>query len=243
MRARVSRRLGRVQGDAGVSLVEMLVAIVLLSVVLGIAVTMLTSAQRSAEGTISEHQAIEEARLGLNRVSRELRQATAIRYALNADGPGRSESAVTMISFEADFDGDGCIAGSPSCAAVNPADPESLTYCHQPAAGGDAGRLYIIPQLVLTPTTSCESLGVPILAGRVDRFQLQYRSNEYRYDLSPTDGVTSWQELDAAPAPVGNGNGTLDDELGSVNSLVVDLTLDAGTGRTYRTHVALRNKT
>lgn len=235
-------RLNRPQGDAGVSLVEMLVGIVLVGVVFGIALTMVTSAQRSADGTTREHQAIEEARLGLNRVSRELRQATDIRYALNADGPGRSESGVTMVSFDADFNGDGCIAGSAGCAAVNPADPESLTYCHQPPADGVEGRLYIIPQVVTAPTSSCESLGVPILAGRVDRFLVEYRSNLYRYDLSPTDGITTWRELDAAPVPIGNSNGLLDAELASIKAVVVDLTLDAGSGRTYRTHIALRNK-
>ena len=229
--------------DAGFSLVELLIAIMLLSVVLGVALTLLTATQRSADGTISEHQAVEEARLGLNRVSRELRQATALRYALNADGPTRSDSAVTMVSFEADFNGDGCIAGSSGCAAANPADPESLTYCHQPPASGAEGRLYIIPQLITTPTTSCESLGVPILAGRVDRFELQYRSNLYRYDLAPTNGVTTWRELDAATMPTGNNNGVLDAELAGINSLIVDLTLDAGSDRTYRTHIALRNRT
>lgn len=239
----MERLRDRVAGDAGVSLVEMLVGIILISVVSGISLTMLTSSQRSAQGTLAEHQAIEEARLGLNRISRELRQASALRYALNADGPGRSESDVTMISFEADFDNDGCIAGAVGCAAVDPADPESLTYCHQPPSGGTEGRLYIIPQLVTSPTSDCSSLGVPILAGRVDRFQLEYRSNFYRYDLSPTNGVTSWTELDSAPLPTGNSNGVLDAELLSVNSLVVDLTLDAGSDRTYRTHIALRNKT
>ena len=236
-------RLRAGRDDGGFSLVELLVAIMMLSVVLGIALTLLTSTQRSADGTIGEHQAVEEARLGLNRISRELRQATALRYALNADGPTRSDSAVTMVSFEADFNGDGCIAGSSGCAAVSAADPESLTYCHQPPAAGTEGRLYIIPQLITTPTTSCASLGVPILAGRVDRFELQYRSNLYRYDLAPTNGVTTWRELDVATTPTGNNNGALDVELAGINSLIVDLTLDAGSDRTYRTHIALRNRT
>ena len=237
-----STRARRLRDDTGVSLVEMLVGIVLISVVFGIAMAMITSSQRSADGTLSEHQAIEEARLGLNRVSRELRQATDIRYVLNPDGPGRNENAVTMISFDADFNGDGCIAGSAGCAATNPADPERLTYCHQPPVAGVEGRLYIIPQVVLTPTTSCESLGVPILAGRVDRFLIEYRSGLYRFDLAPTDGRTTWTELDSAPVPVGNGNGTLDVELANIKAVVIDLTLDAGAGRTYRTHVSLRNK-
>ncbi len=241
LRQRVARR---VHADEGVSLIELLVAVLLLSIVFAVAFSMLTASQRSANQTISEHQAIEEARLGLNRISRELRQAQAINYVQNADGPGRSESAVTLISFEADFDGLGCVNGKPGCATPhNPADPERLTYCHQPGTATAEGRLYIIPALVTTATTSCESLGVPILAGRVDRFQIQYRSNLYRYDLAPTDGVTTWREVDAAPPPLGNGNGVLDVELTNINSVVVDMTLDPGDGRTYRTQLALRNKT
>ena len=148
-----------------------------------------------------------------------------------------------MISFEADFNGDGCIGGEPAAQrTTRPTRSGSRTATSLPPEASP-GRLYIIPQLVTAPTSDCESLGVPILAGRVDRFQIQYRSNEYRFDTSPTDGVTTWRELDSAPTPIGNANGVLDVELDWVNSLVVDLTLDAGSGRTYRTHLAMRNKT
>ena len=61
-------------------------------------------------------------------------------------------------------------------------------------------------------------------------------------DTAPADGVTSWTELDAAPPPTGNSNGTLDVELAALSSLVVHMTLGDGAGRDFRTTVALRNK-
>ena len=52
------------RSDAGVSLVEMLVGASCFGILGSIGISMLLSTQRSANGTISEHQAIEEARLG-----------------------------------------------------------------------------------------------------------------------------------------------------------------------------------
>lgn len=240
--------------DSGFTLVELLVAVVLLGILGTVATGLLLSAARSAEGSKAEHEAVEEARLGLNRVGRELRQATAITYVQNEDGPARSATGVTVVSFEADFNGDGCINGvdvynvPPAplrpCLPNNASDPERLSYCHQPPLAGQVGRLYVLPSVVTGAMTSCTSGAEPILAGRVDRFELTYLSNEYRFDLAPSDGQTSWSELDAAPAPFGNGNGNLDGpELRSVDSIVVDMTLDPGDGRDYRTQVALRNLT
>ncbi len=238
------------QQDNGFTLVELLVAVVLLGIVGSVGVSMLLAAQRSADTTISAHQSVEEARLALNRVSRELRQATSIVYAQNPDGAARDDDAITVVSFQADFNGDGCAAATnlenPSgpCPAPDPADPEQLTYCHEPpAVSGGAGSLYIIGGPVTTAVTSCPGLGgQPILASGVARFLLTYRSSRYRYDLSPADGTTTWSELDSALAPVGNGNGALDVELTDVDRISVDLTLEGGTRRDYRTSVTLRNK-
>ncbi len=88
---------------------------------------------------------------------------------------------------------------------------------------------------------------LPILAGSVAGFKVEYRSNEYRHDLAPTDGITTWQELDDAPTPVGDPGGSDGNintsALAAVNAIVIDLTMRAG-GRTqsYRTQVDVRNK-
>jgi prepilin-type N-terminal cleavage/methylation domain-containing protein len=247
----VRTRLNRFRSDeSGFTLIELLVASLLLGVVAAVGTSMLVSAQRSADVSTAAHQSVEEARLGLNRVTRELRQATAVTFAQNPDGSARDDDAVTLVSFTADFNGDGCIDGvapdgsTSGCLPVNASDPEALTYCHEPPTiTGAEGRLFVAPVAVTSAVSSCASLGgLPILAGGVDLFGLSYRSNLYRFDGN-TDGVTSWSELDAALAPVGNGNDVLDVELAEIDAIVIDLTLDhLGSEQPYRSAVALRNK-
>lgn len=187
----------------------------------------------------------EEARHAVNRVARDLRQADAVVTAVNPDGPAFDASKLVAVRFEADFDGDGCIGGSgPSgCLPYNASNPEDVTYCFEPGTE----QLYVIDNDAsgVTPVTatsiSCAG-GQPLLAGHVEAFRVAYRSNEYLYDTSPSDGVTTWRELDAAGVPVGNANGTLDAELPAVNSLVIDLTMNVDNHQqVYRTQVDLRN--
>lgn len=194
----------------------------------------------------------EEARNSLNRMSRELRQADAITYVVNADGPAFSTGALTAVSLQADFNRDGCtgnvVATPCSTDAVN--NPEEITYCYDPGAPTLAERqsLWLIPTALTSAPTTCNMAGSrPILAGRVGGFKVEYRSNEYLYDSSPADGVTTWRELDAAGPPVGDA-GSPDGDINTssvnfVNSLVVHLTMTRdGTSQQYQTQVDLRNK-
>lgn len=245
MRRALRRHTGR--GESGFTLVELLVAVVILSSLMAAVVTTVLVAQRSAETSITDHDVTEEARLALNRVSRELRQATTITRAVNPQGAGYNPDAISAITFQADFNGDGCIDGvapagfTGACQPADPADPELLSYCHEPVAiATDAPRLYILDSsLPAGPLTSCSG-GQPILAELVTTFRLDYRSNEYRHDVD-ADGVTTWEELDAALASVGNGNGVLDVELADIDSIVVHLALAADDARDFQTQVALRN--
>ena len=71
---------------------------------------------------------------------------------------------------------------------------------------------------------------------------MSYRSDVYRDDTNPTDGVTTWTELDEAGAE-GNLNGVLDVELVNIDSVVLDLTMSlSGRKQLYRTQVGLRNQ-
>jgi prepilin-type N-terminal cleavage/methylation domain-containing protein len=243
---RALRLIGR--GQTGFTLVELLVAVVILSSLMAAVVSTVLVAQRSAETSITDHDVTEEARLALNRVSRELRQATTIARAVNPQGAGYNPDAISAITFEADFNGDGCIDGvapagfTGTCQPDNPADPELLSYCHEPTAiAVGAPRLYILDApLPAGSLTSCSG-GQPILAELVTTFRLDYRSNEYRYDAN-ADGVTTWEELDAAILPYGDGNGVLNDvELAHIDSIVIHLALAADDERDFQTQVALRN--
>ena len=235
--------------DAGFTLVEMLVSMVMLGMFGTIFMTTVIGADNSATATGTTHDLNEEARLALNRIAREMRQATAVSLVLNPDGPSYDASAVTAVTFTADFNGDGCIDGvaptptptpAPTCQPYNAANPETLSYCWDPSAG--VRQLYLIPGTLAGQ--SCQVAGaLPILAGQVTAFKLSYRSNQYLYDANG-DGITTWLELDQAGPPVGNQNGTLDQpELSNIDSVVVDISLSSNGrhAQSYTTQVDLRN--
>lgn len=253
-RLRVSRH-----DDAGFTLVELIVAasITLLigSMILGTVLTAGTSVKATHATTDLDGEATQL----LNRLTGDLRQATAVWTtsggvrvetpaitAVQNPFPGGTSTAVTSVTFNADFSGDGCIAGvvSDGCnpaPAVDPSDPETETFCWDPMTQ----LVYLIAGGV--QPGSCAPTGggspQPLLSGHVDSFELSYESNNYLYDANG-DGVTTWQELDAAGAPVGNGNGVLDGpELDHINAVRISLTVsELGHVQSDQTLVSLRNE-
>ena len=233
--------------DGGYGLIELLIAGSLFLVVMSIAMTSVTNLGESGRRIQTDHSLNEEARNALNRVAREIREAERLSFAVNPDG-AYDPARLTALSLEADFNGDGCAGNAcPGTDVVN--NPESLTYCFDPAAPGlDKTYLWLIPaKLTATPSTCQLSGALPILAGSVKGFKAEYRSDEYRYDIAPTNGVTSWQELDDAPPPVGDPGGSDNNintsALNGVNAIVLELTMQAdGRTQSYRTQVDLRNK-
>jgi MSHA biogenesis protein MshO len=231
----------RDRDDSGFTLVEMLVAIVVLGILGTVFLTTVLGAQTSAKATSSEQDLNEEARLALNRMARELRQADALTEVRNPDGASYDSSNITSVTFTADFNGDGCI----DCSADTESNPETLTYCWDP--GADVRQLYLIPGELTGDDCQVDG-ALPILAGQVTSFKLSYRSNSYLYDVTGGDdggdGITTWTELDQAGAPVGNDDGELNDpELDNVDSVVIELTVSANGNhaQSYTTQVDLRN--
>ena len=236
----------RSRDEAGFGLVEVLVAGTLFLIVMGLALTSVTNVAETGRRLTKDHNLNEEARNSINRMAREIRQADRLTFAVNPDGP-YDPARLTALSLEADFNGDGC-AGN-GCAGTDLVNnPESLTYCFNPAASGDARTyLWLIPSKLTSVPTTCQVAGaLPILAGSVAGFKVAYRSSDYRFDLAPSDGVTTWQELDDAPTPVGDPGGSDNDintsALTAVNAVVLDLRMQAdGRSQSYRTQVDLRN--
>jgi prepilin-type N-terminal cleavage/methylation domain-containing protein len=243
------QRLQRIREgrDVGFTLIEMLVSMLVMSALGSILLTTVIGTKNSATTTASEQNINEEARLALNRMARELRQADAITSVVNPDGASYNPAAVTAVTFTADFNGDGCIGAAtpspaptpaPTCEDDTATNPETLTYCWN--GSPTAGQLYLIPGTLDGAT--CNG-GTPILTGDVTAFKLSYRSNQYLYDASG-DGVTTWSELDAAGSPVGNDDHQLDQpDLSNVDSVVIDLTVASKDHHTqsYETQVDLRN--
>lgn len=244
-----ARVLGREHRQDGMTLVEMAVACSVAMVLIVVSLTVVTNSSKAVATTKQLQNLNEEARQALNRMARDIRQSKKIVTAVNPDGPLFSSTGLVAVRFQADFDGDGCIggavvAGGPAtCLSYSAGNPEDLTYCFQPGLA----QLFVIDNQAagVTPvaagTTSCSG-GQPLLAGNVSSFAIEYRSNRYRYDLAPSDGVTTWREVDAAAPPVGNSNGVLDVELANVGAVVLNVTMSqGGRSQVYRTQVDLRN--
>lgn len=212
----------RMRQDDGFTIVEMAVAMVLLGILASVLSVTMTGSRETAETVRQVNNLNEEARLAVNRIARELRQAQEV-TAVSSPDPS------TSVTFEVDFNGNGTIDASTS-------DPERLTYTW------DGSRI-----LLSATDTVGTTVTQPILSGEVSSFRLDYRSSLYQYDCNG-DGITTWQELDAAtcgPAgnTVGNGDGLLDaSELAHIDSVVLDFSvLDGARKQDYRTQIDLRN--
>ena len=248
--SRVRARIAARTGDGGFTLIEMMVAMIVVFVLLGATFTALKVSSGIVKTSTELHDLNEEGRQAINRMARDLRQATSVVTAVNPDGATFNSTGIVGVRIKADFDVDGCIGGVPlpgtttACLPYNASNPEDISYCFEPSTH----QLYVIDNQVtpaITPlsasSTNCSG-GQPLLAGNVGSFKIEYRSNNYRYDLNPTDGVTTWTELDEAGTSVGNNNGQLDVELANIDSLVLNLTMLVDNHpQTYRTQVDLRN--
>ena len=245
------RQVRRPNREAGMTLIELLLASSLLMVLMAVGFTTLLGVKDGAARSRTQHDLNEEGRNALNRMVREIRQASELTFVVNPDGPAYDPSKLSALSLRADFNNDGCAGNAPLCPGTNNvANPESLTYCFDPqGSAAEKTHLWLIPVELAAPApTTCKLPGaLPILAGNVAGFSAEYRSNQYRFDTEPPAGVTTWRELDAAIPPVGDPGGSDGDintnAIRSVNSVVLHLRMaKGGYVQDYTTQVDLRNK-
>ena len=220
--------------DQGFTLVEVLVAMGLFLMLMSMIMLMVTSASRATQDTRQFTNINEQARLAVERLTRELRQAKEVQA---VSLPSTPNGDVTL-TFGVDFNGNGVIDNVA-------ADPEVLTYRY------DSHN----QRLTLTANdASGTAVTRPILSEEVSAFTIQLRSSLWQYDgclstdsagvpTGPKDGITDWTELDTICGG-GNNNGVLDS--GEINRIdLVALTLSVLEGphrQTYQTQVTLRNR-
>jgi prepilin-type N-terminal cleavage/methylation domain-containing protein len=209
--------------DQGFSLVEMLVAMGLFGVLGTLLLGLALSTSQVTDDTRNLASVNEEARLAMERMVRELRQASdvlAVQLPASATEP-------TALTFWTDFDGDGL-------QDLNAADPEVLTYRWNPATS----------RLTLTANdASGTAITRPVLAANVSDFVLGLHSSKWQYDRN-ADGLTTWQELDQSGPPVGDADNLPDDlELHHIDLVSISMTVSLGDHtQTYSTQVDLRNR-
>jgi prepilin-type N-terminal cleavage/methylation domain-containing protein len=208
--------------DQGFTLIEILVAMGLFGVLGTLLLGLALSTGRVTDDTRALTNVNEESRLSMERMARELRQASAVLAATQ-----HPASSTTSITFWTDFNGNGV-------QDLNAADPEVLTYRWNPATS----------RLTLTANdASGTAVTRPVLAANVTEFELGLRSSQWEYD-GDADGITTWEELDAAGGAVGNGNGVPDQpELENIDLVSFSITVtNDGRIQTYSTQVDLRNR-
>lgn len=175
----------------GFTLVELLVAIGLFSVLSIGFYQVLFSGVRGSETTRSVVRISEEARLAFNRMIRDTREATRF----SCVGPSSGE-CIDESSFEVniDFNGDGLFLNSGEPGAV-PGDYERVTF----EFDSDAGTINLNGEVLID---GVEQIPGP---GGAPRPVFDYSSNLLQYDTSPVDGTATWEEIDASTDPgVGN---------------------------------------
>jgi Tfp pilus assembly protein PilW len=209
--------------DAGISLVEVLVGMGLFAVLGTLLLGLALSTGHVTDDTRTLANVSEESRLAMERMTRELRQSSGI-TAVQLPAPG----VATAVTFWTDFNGNGV----PDLTAV---DPEVLTYRWNPTTS------------ILTLTANdADGTEVtrPVLAAHVSDFTLALRSSKWQYDTTNDTVPTTWEQLDAAAPPVGNGNHVPDGpELASIDLVDISMTvLDGARAQTYDTKVDLRNR-
>lgn len=163
--------------SSGFTLVELLVGMLMLSLVTGAFYQVLFSGARGSDTSRSVARISEEARLGLNRMIRDTRQAAAIKLATSSG-----------YAIEVDFNGDGSITPSASAAG---GDYEQLTFLVS------GGSLYI-EACAATEGLDCGrqksvlATGISAIPGTAF---FTYSSNRLEYDCN-NDGVALKAELE-----------------------------------------------
>jgi prepilin-type N-terminal cleavage/methylation domain-containing protein len=212
---RLSHRLAQRGDQRGFTLVELLVAMMIFGLLGGILMTTVIATNNSVQSTRKYTDMTEEARVAVNRLARDLREAQTIDATYPAAGDGRSG-----ITFEADFNNDGSITTTGN-------DPEKLTYCYQ------NNQL-----LISAGAFNCDSTftGEQLVADHVTAFALTYSSSFSANNI----GTETWSQVDAA----GDANNILDaGEWGQIDTITISLTVAEGThSASYATTVNLRNR-
>jgi type II secretory pathway pseudopilin PulG len=113
MRRRLMNRLRTLDREAGMTLIELLVAMIMGIIVVGGATEMLTSALRDQPKQQKQAESVDTARYELERMTRELRDGVSV------DAASASSSSVSFVaSLRRTSSCDGTIPTSPSAPAV-----------------------------------------------------------------------------------------------------------------------------
>jgi prepilin-type N-terminal cleavage/methylation domain-containing protein len=175
-RIRAARPERAASGDRGFTLVELLVAMSLFLVLSGIVLSAVVTLAKGLDQTRVSSDVTAEARVALERIAREVRQANAL-----------ANPTSSSVTVKVDFDGDGTIGGSL-------ADPEIVTYAF------DAGTNSIS---MTADDGSGGTATQALLAGQVTSLAFTYTSSNWAKDANGDGTVTLAEAGPDGPDQVG----------------------------------------
>lgn len=204
--------------DAGMTLIELLVAMAIFAVFSSMALGSVLSISRANDDTRKLTAVGEETRLGMERLTRELRQASAISAVTLPQAPNDQTQFTIQVSWDAD-----------PCINATAADPEQVTYVYDPTTD----------VLMMKAAGHADA---PLLATKVTRFDLDLRSSAWQYDAD-RDGITTWQEINASSIGDGIASNFTSAELANIDLVhLVMSTKDGSHQIDYTTDVDMRNQ-
>ncbi len=209
--------------ERGFTLVEMLVVLTIFGAVSGGIFGVMISATRGSETARRVAGVSEQARLGFNRMVRDTREGSSI---------DSVSSDRNSFEVHVDFDGNNVITPLPDRNSLG--DFEELTYAYDPTTK----TLRLNGEVLVRGVECARDAGgscIPVFS---------FGSNRLEFDTDK-NGVTSWQELDQAPASygVGNGDGQLNFELSLISNVSFALrVLDGTAKRDFYAEAQLRNQ-
>lgn len=232
------------RAEEGFTLVEVLVAMALVSLIAAGFMQVMFAVARSTEQTTSNVRISEEARLGLNRIVRDTREAGWI--SLSGSSPTATHNSFTV---KIDYNGDGSYSNPASGTAQG--NYEVVTYAYDDTND----RITVTADGVGTETLVRGVDCVKNAAGTCKSDVFSFTSNRLEYDYegvsgTTPDGVTTLQEINGIACPphslttLDNCNGALvDAELAQITSLNVAVRLTtSGRSTDYFAEAQLRNR-
>lgn len=230
------------QDESGFTLVEILVALGVFSLVSFAFLSVMLSGSRSGTSTRDNVRVAEEARLGLNRMVRDTREAGWI--ALPGTNPDTNYDSFTV---KIDYNGNGTYENPAPPNAPAEGNFEVITYAYDDAGDRITVAAEGYPTETLIKGVDCVR---ELPAGPCKSNVFSFTSNRLEYDLAPVDGVTTLSEINAVACPPTNNtsldgcNSTLvDKELANISSVGFAIALKTPSRTTnYYAEAQLRNR-
>lgn len=223
------------RGEAGYSMVEIIVALSIFAFVSTAFTSVMMSGARSTDVTRRNVRLSEEARLGLNRIVRDVREAGWI-------APAGNDAAVAQTAFtvKTDYNGNGAYANSAGAASAE-SNYEVVTYAY------DAATKSITVTAEGFPTETLIK-GIDPIAGTP---VFSFTSNRLEFDWNG-DGVTTMVEVSEYACPAGGNNTSLDPvcnttltdkELAYLTNFALAVTVNSGDAHSeFFAEAQLRNR-